>query len=78
MEKVFYRVSGWDGNTEYFRDEENAKKEFNRRLESVDNYSLVINDTDWTGRVSYILCKYYDKKLETYRLLTLKRLRFTV
>lgn len=77
MEKVFYAVSGWGGNTEYFHNEENAKKEFNRRLEAVDDCTFVMDETDRSDNDTYILYKYYDEDLETYCFLTFKRVKFS-
>lgn len=77
MEEVFYMVSGWNGDTKYFHNEENAKKEFDRRLMSVDDCTFVMDETDEDDNDIYILYKYYDEDLETYYFLTFERVKFS-
>jgi hypothetical protein len=77
MEKILYVVDGWDGNAEYFHNEENAKKEFDRRLEVVDDCTFVMDETDRAGNDTYILYKYYDEDLETYYFLTFEKVKFS-
>ena len=77
MEEVFYMVSGWDEETQYFHNEENAKREFDRRLMGVDDCTFVMDETDEDDNDTYILYKYYDEDLETYYFLTFEKVKFS-
>jgi hypothetical protein len=72
MEKVMYVVDGWDGDTEYFHNEENAKKEFVRRLEEVKNYELTIDNED-----GHTECRFWDEMFKTWFFLTLDKVKFS-
>lgn len=77
MEKVLYVVDGWDGDTEYFHNEENAKKEFNTRLEQVDDCIFLYDELDENDNDVYIEYKYHDEELNEDYFLTFQRVEFS-
>ena len=58
MKEKFYVVEDWNGNMMFYRNRENAIKEFNKRIPIADNYTVEKHDED------YIECHWYDSRIK--------------
>lgn len=74
MEEALYVVDGWDGDTEYFHNEENAKKEFEKRLEGFDCERITTEEEEQEGFECYRL---WDDALKSWYFLTFERVKFS-